>query len=199
MNKKYLSLFIVATQVFMLTSVNAQPENKEQRAMEKAQLREEKTAEKDAKLLNKQEKTEAKAQRVTASCDKVSASVSKRLAHLQESLNKSTQAIANIEASVQSKIDTLKATGKDTTLIESNFAKFKTDAEQILAEKQVLINQLTTLSGTDCQADKKTFATSLKNFNNSLRTHTQNYGNLKSFLRTNAINEIKKLNESAVN
>jgi hypothetical protein len=183
--KNYLSLFIVATQVFMLTSANAQPENKEQRVQEKAQLRE--------------EKTEAKAQRVTASCDKVSTNISKRLTHLQESLNRSTQAIANIEASVQTKIETLKSAGKDTTLIETNFSMFKTDADQILAEKQVLINQLTSLSGTDCQSDKKTFATSLKNFNNSLRTHTQNYVNLKSFLRTNVVNEIKKLNESAIN
>ncbi len=192
LNKKYLSLFIVAAQVFMLTSVNAQPENKEQKVSERAQKVQE-----NAQL--REEKAEVKTQRITASCDNVSLRVSKRLTHLQESLNKSTQAISNIEASVQSKVDTLKTAGKDTTLIEANFSKFKTDADQILSEKQVLINQLTTLAGTDCKLDKKAFATSLKNFNNSLRTHTQNYGNLKSFLRTNVINEIKKLNESAVN
>ena len=117
---------------------------------------------------------------------------------MQNSLNKSSQSISNIESSIQTKIETLKTAGKDTSLIESNFTKFKSDSSQILDEKQALINQLSALSGTDCKADKKTFASSLKNFNSSLRTHIQNYGNLKSFLRTTVINEIKKLNESEI-
>jgi hypothetical protein len=197
-NKTILSLFLVSTQVFVLTAVNAQPENREQRMQEKTLIKEEKTAQKDAKLLDKQEKTEAKAQRVTASCDKVSAIISKRLINLQNSLNKSSQTISNIESSIQTKIDALKTAGKDTSLIESNFAKFKSDSSQILAEKQALINQLSDLAGSDCKADKKTFASSLKIFNSSLRTHILNYGNLKSFLRTTVIIEINKLNESEI-
>jgi len=169
-----------------------------EKSPEKAQAAQEQKAQKETlkseKIEAKEAKTVEKNQRIISSCEKVSSNITKRIEILNKSLAKSTQSISNIEASIQTKIDTLKASGKDTSLIETNFTSFKTQAQEVLAQRQVLITQLGNLSGTDCKADKKVFAQSLKNFNNSFRTHETDYGNLKSFLKTSVLTEIKKLN-----
>ena len=192
MKKNKILKFLILVLFVFISPAHAEktPEQEALKQEQKAQRETVKAEKMDAKETKMAEKT----QRVTATCDKISANIAKRSEVLNKSLSKSTQSISNIEASVQTKIDSLKSEGKDTSTVEANFNSFKTQAAEVLAQRQVLINQLTTLSGIDCKADKKTFAQSLKNFNNSFRTHETTYGNLKSYLKTSVIVEIKKLN-----
>lgn len=192
MKNKYLTFLllgiIVSNSPALAVNSPEQQSLKQEQKAQRETLKSEKTEAKETKMAEK-------TQRAAVSCQKISENIAKRSEVLSKSLSKSTQSISDIEASIQSKIDSLKTAGKDTSAIESNFNSFKTQATEVLAQRQVLITQLGTLAGTDCNADKKTFAQSLKNFNNSFRTHETTYGNLKSFLKSNVLAEIKKLNE----
>ena len=136
---------------------------------------------------------------VVSSCDNLQTRITNRETMMQNSLNVSSQAIANIESSIETKVTALKTAGKDTTTLEANFGNFKKQASQVLAERQALINQLKTLQSSDCQADKKTFATGLKNFNGSFKTHGKSMEVLKTYLRQNVISVIKSLNGTKEN
>ena len=104
---------------------------------------------KEKPILNKQEKEiqkgekekenesriEKREERRITNCSEISSKVINRKTQLEKTVNNYSNSINRVETVIKARIDALKKDGKDTSEIEGNLAKYK-------SESQVLLNLL---------------------------------------------------------
>lgn len=183
----FLSVIILNSNHALAQAVNKQ-EVKEKRMEEKQEL-------KVMKEEKKEEMAQTKAAKRLATCTEVSSKIVNRKTQLEKSVTNYQASIAKIDTLISKRIQELKTAGKNTAEIEANYAKFKSDAQSIVAQRQTLLSKLQNIDTTNCQTDKNAFATNVKSFNATLKTIVESQNNLKKYLRDNVVAKIKSLKE----
>lgn len=190
MEKKFIPVLIASVLIFGSYSVKAlTPE-------EKTQEREQRMLLKNQRETEKTEKTQAKEAKKLATCTEVASKITNRKTQVEKSITNYSSSISRIETTLNARIQELKTAGKDTSEIEANLAKFKSDAQALISQRQSLLSQIQNIDASNCQTNKQAFVTNVKNFNATLKTLVQSQNNLKKYLRDNVVAKIKALKET---
>jgi len=190
MEKKFIPVLIASVLILGSYSVNAlTPEQKTQEREQRMLLKEQKETERT-------EKKEAREAKKIATCTEVASKITNRKTQIEKSITNYTASINKIETTINTRIQELKTAGKDTSEIEANLAKFKSDAQALITQRQSLLSQIQNIDASSCQTDKQAFVSNVKNFNATLKTLVQSQNNLKKYLRDNVVAKIKALKET---
>ncbi len=191
--KKLLPILVLTVLISNVLAVNAlTPEEKASNKEERSQMKLQKEEEKKVR----EETREAKK---IATCTEVVSKIGNRKTQLEKSITNYQAKISRIETSLNTRIQELKTEGKDTSEIETNIVKFKSDAQGILSQRQALLTQLQNIDTSSCQTDKRAFSKNSKAFNASLKSVVTAQNNLKIFIIDNIVAKIKALKETTTN
>lgn len=136
-------------------------------------------------------------QGIAIACEKLVNSLDKRLERLSQAGDKRAQFMANLEKSVENRVEALKLQNKNTDTITSNFASFEQKYNEYYNERGLLVTKLRSLKDKGCSDSdiegKKSFVKEIKDFNVEYRSHLKEFKDLSSYLRQNVLEEIRKL------
>lgn len=185
-----MSTFVFISKADELKLNGKNPQLREQKQQEKQQ----KVEAREQKELDRQNRgTNPEGRLKLRTCENISGSMSKKISAMDTSISKRKQVMANIEASIQTKINNLKTAGKDTSTIEANFAAFKEKSDAYILEKEAVLTKLKEISALNCETDKETLVQSIRNFNSAFKNHNQKSQEVKKLLVDTVLNPLKAL------
>ena len=146
--------------------------------------------EKEKEIESRIEKRE---ERGITNCSEISSKVINRKTQLEKTVNNYSNSINRVETVIKARIDALKKDGKDTSEIEGNLAKYKSESQVLLNQRKELLNQLQTTSTTNCQTNRTALTTNIKKFNELQKSLLKSQQDLNKYLKENVVAKIKSL------
>jgi len=184
---KITNLFLGLFLVFSFINVKALT------PIQKDQPREQRLLQRQQEIEDKLKRDGSNPEKKIFNCTQVVEKIGNRKTQLDKTTANYSASITRIESLINSRIQELKTAGKDTTEIEANLAKFKSDAQGLIAKRQQLQTEISNVDTTTCSTNKLAFVSNVRNFNTSLKSLVQSQNQLKIFLRDNVVAKIKTL------
>jgi len=132
------------------------------------------------------------------SCQNSLNMMEKRLKVLESNLSKRRELIQKITTNLRAKIDTLNASGLDTTGVETTLETYIEETNKLISQREGLIMVLADLTRFDCDSDPSNFRNNIKDFNQRFKNQNLEFNKLNAEFKSKVLQEIDKLISSVI-
>jgi len=176
-------------------------EKREELQQERQQLRETRQEDRQINTQERQETRQLNQQqrqenRENNFCEKSQVSLNNRKERISKNLQRLTSNFDKTNSFLNNKITEFQSNNLDTQNLESKFSDLNSQQQQILSEQSNYLKSLTNFDTSLCLNDRKSYVESLKKLNSDTKNSRTKFGTYTSFLRSQVISEVKKLQES---
>lgn len=127
------------------------------------------------------------------SCTNSLQMIDKRIKVLQSNLVKRKSLTEKINFNLTAKLETLKASGLDTSEIEESLKNYLEQSEKLVNQREDLLTYLISLSNFNCETDSVNFKKNLKEFNSRFKNQNLEFNKLNSDFKSNVLQQIDNL------
>lgn len=143
--------------------------------------------------LNQQERQET---RLTSFCERSQISLNNRKERVNNNIQKLSTNFDKTNSFINNKITEFQTLNLNTQNLENKMSELVKLQDQIMSEQSSYSNSLNSFDTNLCLSDRKSYIENLKKLNSDTRNSKTKFGTYTSFLRSQVITEVKKLQES---
>jgi len=130
-------------------------------------------------------------------CTQTLLMMEKRIEVMEQNLEKRKELRERILEKLNSRIQTLKSSGIDTTKVEESLSDYVSQTDSVLKQREGLIMVLAELTNFDCGGDPVNFKNNLKDFNQRFKNQNLEFNRINKEFRINVLYELNNLIEKA--
>lgn len=143
--------------------------------------------------LNQQERQET---RLTSFCERSQISLNNRKERVNNNIQKLSTNFDKTNSFINNKITEFQTLNLNTQNLENKMSELVKLQDQIISEQSSYSNSLNSFDTNLCLSDRKSYIENLKKLNSDTKNSRTKFGTYTSFLRSQVITEVKKLQES---
>ena len=130
-------------------------------------------------------------------CTQTLLMMEKRIEVMEQNLQKRKELKERILEKLNSRIQTLKSSGIDTSKVEESLSEYVSQTDNVLKQREGLIMVLADLTRFDCGGDSVNFKNNLKDFNQRFKNQNLEFNRINKEFRIKVLYELNNLIEKA--